>query len=84
MTTRIEVLAPFKVALAGQVWRPGETAEVDDAIAERWVRYRYVTVVEVLPEPEPELQEPEQQPVEEEPERHRKRAKQPDTEQPEG
>ena len=67
MTTRVEVLPPFKVAKDGQVWRPGEVAEVDDATADRWARYGYVEVLGVLPEPK-------EQPAKGEPEHHRRRS----------
>ncbi|MGV0070706.1 hypothetical protein ACRU44_23550 [Mycobacterium colombiense] len=51
-SVRVEVLPPFKVALAGQVWRPGEVAEVDEVTAGHWLRYGYVVLVGPPPEPE--------------------------------
>jgi hypothetical protein len=48
--SQVVVLARFRVAKDGIVWRPDEVAEVDDAIAQRWERYGYVTVVAAVPE----------------------------------
>jgi hypothetical protein len=42
---KVKVLAPFQVAHAGSIWRPGDVAEVPDDVGEEWLASGWVTVV---------------------------------------
>jgi hypothetical protein len=40
---RVTVAAPYQVCHAGTAYRPGETADVPDAVADAWIHRGWVT-----------------------------------------
>ena len=46
---KVKVLENYRLAHAGKIFTPGDTADVDDTTAQQWIRQNWANAVEVKP-----------------------------------